>query len=300
MSNDPKVTDTVIVRAAIHPGIGIARIGDSKTGFYIGPEVTHAPPQPPDTYRDASGALKREAARFHIYGYNAAGQVVCELTAENAQIEWTAHLANKKAQWYQFQAALDIPAAATMSVPRRNADVPVADRATLAIDPGPRSITGKSVSGGAAHLFDTGKFEGTPVPLGEIQTDAQGRLLVLGGLGKSASPTGKPVYTPSDPNSFNNADGWYDDISDGPVTAKVTVGGRAVPVAASWVAVAPPNYAPNIVSWRTMYDMLVDVYIADGRLCRCAVDGPVIVAASITVAENPGSSAAATSTSVST
>jgi hypothetical protein len=85
-------------------------------------------------------------------------------------------------------------------------------------------------------------------------------------LGKSASPTGEPVYTPSDPNSFNNADGWYDDISDGPVTAKVTIGGRAVPVAASWVAVAPPNYAPNIVSWRTMYDMLVDVYIANGWL----------------------------------
>ncbi|HEX4302236.1 MAG TPA: LodA/GoxA family CTQ-dependent oxidase [Rhizomicrobium sp.] len=259
------VTDTTIVRAAIHPGIGVARIGDSKTGFYIGPEVTHAPPQPPDTYRDKSGALKREAVRFRIYGYNAAGQVVRELTAANAQIKWIAHLVNKKAQWYQFQAALDIPAAATMSVPRRNPKVPLDQRGALAIDPGPRSIEGKSISGPAYH-FDTGNFQGTPVPLGEIRTDENGCLLVLGGLGQSESPTGKPVFIQADPNSFNNADGWFDDISDGPVTATVSVDGKALPVAASWVTVAPPNYAPNIISWRTLYDLLVDLYVENGLL----------------------------------
>lgn len=254
--------DQRIIRAAIHPAIGIARIGDSATEYWVGPEVVHPAFEKPDHYRDATGALKRQAARFHLYGYNARGEVVRELTPENADIEWTVHLVNRKAQWYQFQAALDIPEASSMTVPRRNPDI--TDRATLAIDPGPRSIAGKSVSGGAAHLFDTGTFKGTPVPLGEIQTDETGCLLVLGGTGKSASPSGAPVYKPADPNSFNNADDWYDDTSDGPVTATVSIDGEAIPVEASWVVVAPPNYAPDIVSWRTLHDLLCDVYVQCG------------------------------------
>lgn len=256
--------DSVVVKAAIHPAIGIARVGDSIDGYYIGPEVVDPLPLPPGSYRDATGALKREAAQFRIYGYNAAGQVVQELTLDNADIVWRVHLANRKAQWYQFQAALDVPDAATMSVPRRNKDD--VDRVQLAIDPGPRSISGKSVSGGDAHLFNTGTFKGTLVPLGELRTDGDGRLLVLGGRGNSASPSNAPVYTPSDPDSFNNANGWYDDISDGPVAATVSINGQAVPVEGAWVTVAPPNYAPHVIGWRTMYEMLVDVYIQNGWL----------------------------------
>lgn len=258
--------DSVIVRAAVHPAIGIARVGDSTTEYYIGPQVTEPAPAPPGFYRDATGALKREAALFRIYGYNAAGAVVRELTADNADITWTAHLANRKAQWYQFQLALDIPDAAGQSMPRRNPAVPVHQRLSLAIDPGPRSIAGKSVSGGPEHAFDTGKFKGTVVPLGEIRTDAAGRLLVLGGLGKSASPSGAPIYRPDDPNSFNNADDWYDDISDGPITAAVSIDGRTVPVDHAWVVVAPPNYGSDVIGWRTMYDLLVDTYVHNGWL----------------------------------
>ena len=258
--------DQVIVRAAICPGIGIARIGDSEAEYFIGPEVVDPPSEPPNYYRDPTGALKRQAARFRIYGYNAAGQVVRELTAENADIQWTAHLVNKKAQWYQFQAALDIPEAATMSVPLRNSRVSGDERASLVIDPGERSITGRSVSGGPEHVFDTGTFKGTPVPLGEIRTDDAGRLLLLGGTGKSASPSDAPIYIPADPNSFNNANDWYDDISDGPVTASVSINGRVIPVDAAWVAVAPPDYAPNIVGWRTLYELLADVYVQCGWL----------------------------------
>ena len=213
-----------------------------------------------------TGALKRQAARFRIYGYNAGGKVVGELTPDNADIRWTVHLANKKAQWYEFQAALDIPEAATLSVPRRNPAIHGASRQTLAIDPGPRSIAGISVTDHAGHVFDTGTFKGTPVTLGELQTDDRGRLLVLGGLGKSASPSGAPVYDPANPNSFNNAADWYDDISDGPVTAEVSIDGRKLPVEAAWVAVAPPNYAPDIIGWRPMYDLLIDVYVQCGWL----------------------------------
>ncbi len=256
----PNPTDSTIVRAAIHPGIGIARIGNSQGGYFIGPEITTPPPQAADYYRDQTGAIKRQAARFRIYGYNAAGDVVGELTADDADIVWTVHVANRKAQWYQFTAALDIPQSADVAVIRRNADF--ADRAALAIDPGPRSISGKSVAGGDAHAFNTGTFKSTTVvPLGEIRTDEAGRLLFLGGTGLSASPSGAPIFIPTDGDSFNNANDWYDDTSDGPVTATVAIGGKDIPVDAAWVVVAPPNYGPDMVSWRTMYDLLCDLYI---------------------------------------
>lgn len=262
---DPaKCFDATVVRAAIHPAIGIARIGDSVNEYYVCPEVTSPEAKAPGFYRDGTGALKRGAARFHIYGFNAAGQLVRELTPENANIMWTVHLANKKAQWYQFQAALDVPEASMLAVPRRNADVPLHERHGLTINPGPRSISGYSVSGGKGHLFDTGTFKGIAVPLGEIRTDASGRLLVLGGYGNSISPSGAPIFTPSDPNTFNNADDWFDDTSDGPVTASVAVNGQAIPVDYAWVVVAPPNFAPDVVGWRTIYDLLEDTYIQCG------------------------------------
>jgi hypothetical protein len=39
-------------------------------------------------YRDATGALKRQATRFRVYGLNGEGQVVAELTAADAEIRW--------------------------------------------------------------------------------------------------------------------------------------------------------------------------------------------------------------------
>ncbi|HEU5321712.1 MAG TPA: LodA/GoxA family CTQ-dependent oxidase, partial [Methylomirabilota bacterium] len=262
----PPARDTRVVRAAIHPGIGVARLGDSTAadGDYVGPEVVGAA-TPPGHTRDAAGAIKRQAARFRLYGYNAAGEVVGELGADDAHIQWTVHLANRKAQWYRFLAALDIPDAQGLKAPRRNAKVRGAERSTLAIDPGPRTIHGKSAAG-PEHRFDSGTFRGTAVFLGELRTDEAGRLLVLGGHGVSASPAGLPIYDPADPDSFSNADGWYDDVADGPVTATVSVAGRAIPVEPSWVVVAPPNYAPDVAGWRTLYDLLVDTYVEAGWL----------------------------------
>lgn len=254
-----------IVRAVIHPGIGVARVGNSRQpeGYFVGPEVVASAAAAAEPRRDAEGALLRQAARFRIYGYNAAGEVVRELGPGDAEVCWTVHLANRKAQWYQFQAALDLPEATALAVPRRNAEVTGADRAALAIDPGPRTISGSNQQGAAYH-FTGGTFLGTPVALGELRTDAAGRLLVLGGHGVSASPMGTPVFDPDHPATFNNADGWYDDTADGPVTATVTIGGQRLPVEAAWVVVAPPDYGPGIVGWRTLYDLLVDTYVGCG------------------------------------
>ena len=83
------------------------------------------------------------------------------------------------------------------------------------------TIPGKN----AAKVEFVGQYTGVPGYLGELQTDDHGRLIFLGGRGLSASLGNTPIYTPSDPNSFINADGWYDDTSDGPVMASVSIGG---------------------------------------------------------------------------
>src|SRR5258708_1369953 len=209
-----------IVSARIHPAIGIARIGNSPTEYFIGPEVPNPVPPPPGGYKDPQGRLKRQGAQFRVYGYDAQGQVVAELTAANAEIAWTVHVANKKAAWYDFVVALDIPEAADTHAPLRNAWVSAADRHKLIIDPGPRSVSGRNQK---SAPFSTGRFFDTPVDLGELLTDADGRLIFLGGRGVSGSPFPGNTMT-----TFANNSGWYDDISDGPVTAQVKVGGRTI------------------------------------------------------------------------
>lgn len=250
----PDPADRSIVKAAIYPSIGVARVGNSQDEFFIGPEVTDPLPESPGFYRDKTGALKRQAARFRVYGLNAEGKVVTELTADNAKVEWSAHLANKKSAWYQFQLALDIPEAAS-APPSLLRNAAVADRSQLVIDPGPRHIKGVNQHGGKRHVFDTGKFMGTAVYLGELRTDEAGRLIVLGGRGHSASFDGSKAVT------FANNEGWHDDVSDGPVTAKVTYEGQELKVDQAWVVVAPPNYAPMQKSVRTMWDLMRDVAI---------------------------------------
>lgn len=259
----PSIDDSCIVKAAIHPTIGVTRLGNSENEFFIGPEVTDPLPEVPGFYRDNTGALKRQAARFRIYGLNAEGKVVAELTPENSTIEWTVHLANKKSAWYQFQLALDIPEAEA-APPSLLRNAAVADRSQLIIDPGPRHIKGTNQQGGKRHVFDTGKFMGTPVYLGELRTDEAGRLIVLGGRGKSASFDGSKAVT------FANNEGWHDDTSDGPVTAKVTYKDQELKVDPAWVIAAPPNYAPMQKSVRTMWDLMRDVFINANMLTKPA------------------------------
>jgi hypothetical protein len=246
--------NTAIVRAAIHPSIGVARVGNSVSDFFLAPEVPDPKPEQPGFYRDSTGALKRQAVRFRIYGLNAKGEAVAELTAANADIKWNVHLANKKAAWYQFQIALDIleASSAPLSLLRNAA---IGDRSLLTIDPGLRQITGKKTIGGPLHTFDTGSFMGAQVYLGELQTDEEGRLIVLGGRGRSASYNGARAMT------FANNDGWHDDVSDGPVTAEVVYQGAKLEVDPAWAVVAPPNYAPLLKSVRTMWDLMRDLAI---------------------------------------
>jgi len=231
----------------IFPSIGIARLGTSDA-FFIGPE----PDVPLDLRRrDTSGRVLRQAARFRVFRCerDATGLLTNaqELSANDATIRWTVHLVNRKSAAPRFN-----------GVGRRNNatgnDVQDHD---LIIDPGARSITGP----GTAQAMDTGKFKGVPVPLGHLEVDPLGRLVVLGGFGNSSSPSGALI------RDFADNDDWHDDISDGPVTATVSlVDGSTVEALPSWVIIAPPDFAPEITNLVTLYDVLLDQAIAQGQL----------------------------------
>ncbi|MGB9369043.1 MAG: LodA/GoxA family CTQ-dependent oxidase [Xanthobacteraceae bacterium] len=253
----------------IHPAIGVARLGNHPSAFFIGPESPDArgveigangSETPVTRYKDG-GRIKRQAARFRVFKFNQDDdgnlQLVGEVTADDAKIEWKVDLCNRKGAL--GQAAIDhhVPNGVDHPAQPRNDDV--LDRKTLIIrNPQPVTISGKNQ---AAEEFN-GKFLGKSVYLGELRTDAKGRLLVLGGRGKSESPAGIEL------TQFMNNKGWHDDASDGPVTAVVTFAGEQ-PIAVhhpSWVTVAPPDFAPEIGSIVTLYDVAFQAAIEKGAL----------------------------------
>ncbi|HSG38630.1 MAG TPA: LodA/GoxA family CTQ-dependent oxidase [Thermoanaerobaculia bacterium] len=260
--------DHDIVRCAIHPAIGIARVGNAPADeYYIAPEIPGQAAHPGEgrSYKNDQGQIRREAARFRVYGYNSAGEVVREVTAEDAEITWEVHVANRKAAWYKFLNALDLKQFA-MIPDHRNADIAGERRKNLVIDPGARRISGASQSG-PEYAFDHGWIsfeEGSPiqVALGEIRTDEQGRLLVIGGEGSSGSYNGAQAVT------FANNDGWHDDTSDGTVRATVRVGGREMAAEPAMVAVTPPNYGQGLHGPVTLYDVVYDLHVRQGWIPR--------------------------------
>ncbi|MCA9778357.1 MAG: LodA/GoxA family CTQ-dependent oxidase [Candidatus Eremiobacteraeota bacterium] len=244
-----------ITRVAVHPAIGIARVGNSPDEFFVAPELPGTQPDPGSSFKDAAGFLKRQAVRFRLFGYDAQGRVVREITADDAAIEWTVELANHKAEWYDFEMAMDIPEA--VSVEKRNSGV--TDRASLRVEPGSRTVSAESPTAS----FDDGQFQNQTVYLGELQMEPDGQLLVLGGRGRSISPSATQLVT------FGNNDGWVDDISDGPVRATVKLGEQVFEADPAWAVVAPPNYGPGLeTDFRTLYDVIGQVMLDLGFVSR--------------------------------
>ena len=244
-----------VVSCAIHPGIGVARVGNSPDAFFLGPEAPGMVPAGP--FKDESHRMKRQAARFRIYAHDDKGQVR-EITLDEpgVKIEWTVHVANTKAAWYQFNNSMDVPDGLAMTAQQRNKNLLKGQREPLIIDAGAQSIEGR----GRESAVLAGTFlQGEQVPLGQLRTDEKGRLIFLGGFGKSDSPT------PSNPIvNFSNNDGWHDDVCDGPVTARVTINGEEIPVKPAWVFSAPPKFAPGIIPVTSLYDLLLEVAVKAG------------------------------------
>jgi hypothetical protein len=247
-----------IVKAVIYPAVGIARVGNAPVNaeedYFLGPEVPGQVPDPPGGFKDEEGRVKKQGARFRVYGLDKDENVVKEITLEDADISWRVHIANRKSGWYQFNNALDLEG---LAIPSSFRNAQVADRSQLIIDPGKRTIGGKNVSGGA-YQFSDGTFMGTPVPLGELRTDGKGRLIVLGGDGHSASYKDTPAVT------FANNDTWHDDISDGPVRATITFkDGATLEAEPAMVAVTPPNFGQGLYGVVTMFDVIYDMNVRE-------------------------------------
>lgn len=289
----------------IHPKIGVARVGNSgasSTGlapgtgapgeFYIGPERTGGMPIECDRFgnpvlvdgrpkhvtkfKDAAGAIKRQAARFKVFAHDDETGEAREVTVGDGvtAIRWTVHIANKKAVWYNFTELLgDLTFGPWNSyenqhVGLRNADKQGEERQKMIIDPGPRSVGAPrervpfsryNVPEGYPHA----SFPPTGLPpnplislnsLGDLLMDDEGRLLVLGGYGWAGSQ--------SSITSFAGANGWWDDVSDGYVLATVTLeDSTEIDLEPASVLVGSPKYAPELVNIVTLDDTLYDIAV---------------------------------------
>ena len=280
------------------------------------PIVIDGVEQPVTQYKDAKNRVRRQGARFRIYVYDGAnpngrevkigdtvsatqttgprqsGQV---FTGKLVDIQWTVYLANKKASWYEFE-QLEGEHGYGADHPLRNADITEAgQRQKLIVDPGPRTVSWANKKLRAAS-FARGTSPGTPEnfppdglkphsidTLGQIMStttsDGYNRLVVLGGLGNSGSS--KSGFGQPSIQNYANNDGWFDDTSDGPVTAVLviqveTIDGvpvgtqkmqQSVPVAShGWVVTGYPRYAPQITDIVTIDDLVYDVAVRNANL----------------------------------
>ena len=287
------------------PGVGIARIGNSPTEYFIGPETPGQTVAPASGFKDKSGKIKRQAARFRLYAFDKDNVCLGELTADDkVDITWTVHLANAKASYNTFLGRFwqsqypNFYKYNPNETPLRNQEImdPAERQKKLVIDPGPYSIKPggdpveidkgtigplpysdsppkgvKDVEGSRDGWWNCAKEDQleniktsakATVALGTLKVDDSGRLLVLGGYGRSESLIpDNDVGVLMDTNYYANNDYWFDDTSDGPVTAEVRIGGHAMEVRdGAWVIVAPPKFAPDQHMPTTLYDTAMETW----------------------------------------
>lgn len=133
----------------VHPGFGVARIGNSPTNYGIAPETIEIEAPPQGGYRDAECRLVRLGARFHVFDYPAVGAPVELIIDASTQIEWSVQLG-------------------------------VAGPEMLAGTSGVETISGPNqVKVFTPTVVSPGTNE---YSLAELRTDSEGRLIVLSGM----------------------------------------------------------------------------------------------------------------------
>lgn len=180
----------------------------------------------------------------------------------------------------------------------------------LIVDPGPRVVRGASAqrvnfdkSSGPA-FFSNGEVQ--PLPnypvsypadrfaklyspsgvvvsqLGALETDAQGRLIVIGGEGTASAwfqdengdsrSHGGPFPLSDDVDN----DGWFDDTSDGPVNATLVFsdGTQLAIASTAWAVSTDPAYAPQIRNVVSLWDEVYDTWARNFALDPSLYSGP--------------------------
>lgn len=289
----------------IHPGIGIARLGNSPDAFCISPETPAALPIACDSqgnpvlsadgktvgrvskFKDEQGRIKRQAARFQVFVYDEKSPEGRPLAIGDhiegggnhgtlVNIQWRVYLANKKACWYEFKQLEGEHGYLDGHALRNSSITETHERQRLIIDPGPQVVDlqlnrrarfDRGAGDLYASVFPPKDIEPRQIDtLGEILTDDAGHLLVLGGRGHSGTflhGFGQPRI-----DHYANNDGWFDDTSDGPVTARLIMQSPEVEKTRyvdveypAWVICAYPAYVPQVLDIVTLDDVLYDTAV---------------------------------------
>lgn len=260
--------------------------------------------------------IRKQAARFRIFAYDGdedkagkeieiggqydfvyqnPGSTTITVKGTVTDVSWTVHLANKKSSWYEFQQN-DGTTGYEPTHPLRNPTVTEPDqRRQLITDPGPVTVNSTQNKGSFAKFGSASDPSGgkrvsypqtfppettkphTIESLGSLianTNENKARLIVLGGYGKSGS-TNTPVI-----ESYANNDGWFDDISDGPVTATISfyflrdvydgdkkkkkpekIHGTMDVQVPAWVVVGYPRYVPEMEDMITLDENLYDIFV---------------------------------------
>lgn len=169
----------------------------------------------------------------------------------------------------------------------------------LIVDAGPRTIQGPNAprvavdasttpsyftAGGVVPLpdypvsFPSDHFDRLNSPsgmvvsqLGALETDAHGRLIVLGGQGSATGwyqGDGQPYGLVDDVNN----DGWFDDTADGPVQAMILFedGPSRILESTAWIVSTDPAYAPQVRNVVSLWDEVYDTW-----LCCLGLDSSI-------------------------
>lgn len=269
---------------SIKPSIGVARLGNSPGQFCLSPDSIGGLPYESDefgnqlgpiqNFKDSAGRVRRQGQPFKIYDESNK-----EITLDSSNvdsIEWTVHLANKKAAWYNYSELSgnllygEQNSYTNQKVPLRNANVTDdSDRQALIIDPGPRTLNeackraefDNTVHNNYPVSFPSPSVtNGSPIKtLGTIVTDSKGRLVVLGGYGNAGG--NEPL------TSYGGSNTWHDDISDGPVYCTITFNdGTPTANLQAWCIVGSPDFAPEIVNISNLSDSMFDIAIRNFEL----------------------------------
>lgn len=105
--------------------------------------------------------------------------------------------------------------------------------------------------------------------LGEILTEPNGRLLVLGGYGLAAGFDNEGNYNTDQTLCFDvDNNNWLDDTSDGPITAVIVYedGSKKAIEGSAWVVATDPAYAPQTLNAVSLWDDIYNTWLENFNL----------------------------------
>ncbi|KAM6493633.1 hypothetical protein JOM56_009994 [Amanita muscaria] len=277
---------TDIAYVEIFPPVGIARFGDSENEYFLAPEVPGrtSPPAGIDKFRDSEQKIRRQAVRFRVYAYDENNNNLGEINSkvvigpaaqEHYTLQWTVHVANKKAAHTAFQGRYAQPPVTSLRNPNVQPDLDLDKREKLIVDPKQQPISQDSTD----FVNLKGTFQGSnkqvtdinDVYLGQLQVDQAGRLIFVPGTGNAKSVADPNNFQPEIVSEFDSAD-WIDTACDGWVRVEVGTSQdpssitKIIPLKhTATVITAPPKFVWGINSPTTLYDIMEDLYWRGGQ-----------------------------------